>query len=98
MSHTPTPWKLINEKTIVGLDHPRQGYVADVNLHRSNDQQEPDGDANAAHIVRCVNSHDALIEALRTIKNQSLGPDWTAEQALDFIKQHAKEALKAAEA
>lgn len=39
----------------------------------------------------------AMYEALRTIKNQSLGSDWTAEQALDFIKQHAKEALAQAE-
>jgi hypothetical protein len=39
----------------------------------------------------------AMYEALRTIKNQSLGPDWTAEQALDFIKQHAKKALAQAE-
>jgi len=67
MEHTPTPWKLINEKTIVGTDHPRQGYVADVNLHRSNDEQQPDGDTNAAHIVRCVNSHDDLLAVVKRV-------------------------------
>ena len=65
--HAPTPWKLINEKTIVGTDHPRQGYVADVNLHRSNDEQQPDGDTNAAHIVRCVNNHESLLNALKSL-------------------------------
>ena len=67
MEHTPTPWKLINEKTIVGADHPRQGYVADVNLHRSNDQQHPDGAINAAHIIHCVNNHEALLQALKSL-------------------------------
>ena len=49
--HTPGPWHIINEKTIVGADSPRQGYVADVNLHRSSDNGEPDGFANAALIA-----------------------------------------------
>ncbi len=47
-----------------------------------------------AHLIAAA---PAMYEALRTIKNQSLGSDWTAEQALDFIKQHAKEALAQAE-
>ncbi len=38
-----------------------------------------------------------LLKALHTIKNQSLGPDWTAEQAIAFIKQHAKAAIAKAE-
>lgn len=51
----------------------------------------------AALIVRAVNSYDAMREALRTIANQSLGDDWTAEQAISFVRQHAKAALKLAE-
>ncbi len=61
MNHTPTPWKLINKKTIVGANHPRQGYVANVNLHQSN------GAINAAHIIKCVNNHDALLEVVKRI-------------------------------
>jgi len=34
-----------------------------------------------------------LIQALHVIHSQSIGPDWTAEQALAFIKEHAGEAI-----
>lgn len=34
-----------------------------------------------------------LIEALRTCAAQSIGPDWTPEQAFAFIKQHAREVV-----
>ena len=34
-----------------------------------------------------------LIGALHVIKNQSVGDDWTAEQALEFIKQYAKSSI-----
>ena len=35
-----------------------------------------------------------LREALRDCANQSTGPDWTERQALDFVKQRARAALK----
>lgn len=47
----------------------------------------------AERLVRAWNQHDQLIAALRVIRNQSVGPDWTPEQALAFIKQHAAEAI-----
>jgi len=34
-----------------------------------------------------------LIEALHVIRSQSIGPDWTADQALAFIKDHAGDAI-----
>lgn len=34
-----------------------------------------------------------LVKALQTIAAQSIGDDWTAEQAVAFIKQHARVAL-----
>ena len=64
--HTPGPWHIINEKTIIGADSPRQGYVADVNLHRSNDNGEPDGFANAALIAAAP----AMYEALRVLTSE----------------------------
>jgi len=51
---------------------------------------------SAGFIVKACNSHELLIAALRCIACQSVGPDWSAEQALAFIKQHAFEALDAA--
>jgi hypothetical protein len=37
-----------------------------------------------------------LVKALRYIKNQVIGSDWTHEQALNFCKATAKEALNKA--
>lgn len=39
-----------------------------------------------------------LIEALRICATQSIGKDWTPEQAVEFIKQHARSAIAAHEA
>ena len=91
--HTPGPWHIINEKTIIGADSPRQGYVADVNLHRSSDNGEPDGFANAALIAAAPE----LLEALRLIGCQSVGDDWTYQQAYEFIKATARKAIAKAE-
>lgn len=63
---TPGPWRVINDKTIVGADYPRQGYVADVNLHRNSDAQEVDGQANATLIAAAP----AMYEALQEIDDQ----------------------------
>ena len=38
-----------------------------------------------------------MLEALHIIKSQSIGDDWTAEQALQFIKQCAQAAIAKAE-
>ena len=43
-----------------------------------------------AHIIAAA---PAMYEALRLIKNQSIGDDWTAEQAIAWIKQCAKTTL-----
>ena len=38
-------------RTVVGPDFPGQGYIADVNLCRTNDAQDVDGEANARLIA-----------------------------------------------
>jgi hypothetical protein len=38
-------------------------------------------------------SSPMLLKALQTIASQSLGDDWTAEQAIAFVKQLAREAI-----
>ena len=60
---TPGPWRVINDKTIVGADYPRQGYVADVNLHRNSDAQEVDGQANATLIAAAPAMYTLLQDA-----------------------------------
>lgn len=54
--HTPGPWRTIEStdktmRTVVGPDFPGQGYIADVNLCRTNDTQDVDGEANARLIA-----------------------------------------------
>jgi len=58
--HTPTPWKVaesVKGKTCYAIVS-RDGWIADLN--------ECHGDrlANASFIVRAVNSHEALVDAL----------------------------------
>ncbi len=95
---TQGPWRLINEKTIVGADHPGQGYIADVNLHRNNDQQQIDGAVNAAHIVRCVNSHEPMLNALKMARRKiEMWPEGSNPEYFEEIKA-IDAAINAAEA
>ena len=64
-THTPGPWRTIEStnktmRTVVGPDFPGQGYIADVNLCRTNDAQDVDGEANA----RLIAAAPELLEAL----------------------------------
>jgi len=63
MSHTETPWQT-NGPRVEPVNAPRyelnDGWVI-------TDCQGPDGTANAAYIVRAVNSHAALVQALQTV-------------------------------
>ena len=59
MKHTPTPWTL-EGRNILGAAHDgSMRCIAPVS-----GQSPANADANAAHIVRCVNAHDALVESL----------------------------------
>lgn len=68
-THTPTPWRVykdIDPRTylhtkFVGVAGPLKTVQVALCGKLSNTEAE----ANAAHIVRCVNSHAALVEALR---------------------------------
>lgn len=55
--HTPTPWAS-DDYVIYSLNGE---HIA----HTDNTMRSPDeDDANAAHIVKCVNMHDELVEVL----------------------------------
>lgn len=68
MSHTPTPWSIeSNDLVTIYADddcdlHPIASTAGNPTC-RMLDEQE----ANAAHIVRCVNAHDELVTALRNV-------------------------------
>ena len=62
VKHTPTPWVLgPNGLDIRDGKHEDKIVTVDYVDHIASEQQE----ANAAHIVKCVNAHDGLVEALR---------------------------------
>ena len=58
--HTPTPWK-VNRLADGHIDIDGIGQNALAHLQTNQE-------ANAAHIVKCVNAHDALREALERLK------------------------------
>ena len=91
-THTPTPWKYregwecyqlcsANGMPIGLTDYPSDGR----NIFRE------EAEANAAHIVRCINVHDQLVEALRLV-DEKLGHKFNSE-----LSDIVDEALAAAE-
>src|SRR5574338_734622 len=83
MSHTPTPWKLSEEGIIAaqsatpatagGAPNPallRTPVIAlpPVDYPDYSQFKTSDWDADAAHIVRCVNVHDQLVAALQYVR------------------------------
>ncbi len=69
-NHTPTPW-VVNDNSgmalvILGVSRRNQRReVAVVQYHNGSDDSEVR--PNAAFIVKAVNNHDALIEALEVV-------------------------------
>jgi hypothetical protein len=75
-THTPTPWRVSNgttgryrsPTTTIAVDHAsgvEQTVATMAGISASK--------ADAAHIVRCVNSHDALVAALRALLDENTG-------------------------
>ena len=76
--HTPTPWMVSKEQDnqyvirhpvekwdLASCWYPRAAIrKGDKDSEEFWDSLRDEQDANAAHIVKCVNSHDALVEAL----------------------------------
>lgn len=63
-THTPTPWTIKpNQKYLIvaGVPNMDKGRVASCASYDHSSEAE----ANAAHIVRCVNAHDELVLNLR---------------------------------
>ena len=60
MEHTPIPWRELAPGVIAGATDPGWGAIAQV----SQTEAEPEARATAAFIVRAVNNHAALLEAL----------------------------------
>lgn len=78
-THTPTPWAALSSGAIVpeidrSGDYCRDGgvvlartYMRSTRPSGTEQEAQLEKEANAAHIVRCVNSHDALVAALEDL-------------------------------
>jgi hypothetical protein len=62
-THTPTPWR--NPPLSVTVRGPDNCKICDCHLVGATLNSTRGDEANAAHIVRCVNAHDRLVAALR---------------------------------
>ncbi len=83
--HTPGPWQWTQHfDPTISIYKDGFGQIA-----RLYDSSAGTGKANA----RLIAAAPDLLEALRICATQSTGPDWTPEQALAFIKQHARAAI-----
>ena len=71
MKHTPTPWEVAyldkNGQRVIRAEHIEIATC----WHHCVGSIEKEMEANAKLIVRCVNSHDELIDALETILDLS---------------------------
>jgi hypothetical protein len=73
--HTPTPWNCASRYSsvvgvpIVSRTGQRIGNTAIPDMPPEWDELKRTAEANAAFIVKAVNSHDALMEALQKIAN-----------------------------
>jgi hypothetical protein len=93
MKHTHTPWKTVGETLVYGQDN--YCIAATMSDHWVSNRDIDESLANAQHIVRCVNSHDDLVDALQRavflMHNQGdIGTDeWieTEKKALAALKK-----------
>lgn len=104
---TPTPWEVADldrndQRQITGSD----GTLVTVCAHSCLRVLVPVMEANAEHIVRCVNSHAALVDALTKLANEATGfvahadqptHGWTNIRVLQQRIDEARAALQAAE-
>ncbi len=61
--HTPTPWAIHNHFFITAkVGNRLKSVVCEIDRHAWTNSGE--AQANAEHIVQCVNMHDELVEAL----------------------------------
>ena len=85
--HTPTPWRVGDAgNTVFGpkTDKPAPQIIADLMGCGENRK------ANAAFIVRAVNSHDMLVNALQKLLDCA-----ETEKGMDFYSAHKELARKA---
>ncbi len=90
---TPGPWKAHFEEAnfVIGPDLGRVAMM--MNLKGAHGLGGRRSGAESAANCRLIAAAPDLLGALQVCASQSIGADWTAEQALAFIRQHARDAI-----
>jgi len=89
--HTDGPWKA--QMSEEGCEECKGYDVLRDNGHHDVIAKVPWFGPWCPHNARLIAAAPDLLSALETIASQSLGDDWTAEQAIEFVKRHAREAI-----
>jgi hypothetical protein len=94
MKHTSTPWRIERETSniIAGIDNKE---IRVLTVNGAVDDEKIDL-ANAAFIVRAVNAHGELVQALREIESMAEDNRYNIESHAE-IKQVASRAIDKAE-
>jgi len=84
--HTPTPWQAANNWIM--RRHPTCDVrVAVCDAYTAPKQpSDPRDRANAMHIVRCVNSHESLVDALQQVNTWLVAPAVDKETVSEMQK------------
>lgn len=105
IEHTPTPWEVIDRPAPSRVDHgwrqislPSKKMIAcraEQQFLSDWDAAQERAEANAKHIVRCVNAYDDMLEALQYLM-AVIGEGTSKGRALDLIPKKATDKAYAA--
>lgn len=108
--HTPVPWTIEHTRQSAWIGTPKSGGKVDEIVCQidTSSEYKPEAqeraEANAAHIVHCVNQHDNLVAALKTcqyaidgLRNQCGDTEWGEYTELRAALEQAKSALSSEE-
>jgi hypothetical protein len=70
MKHTPAPWKYIRHGQSNFLWSDKTNCPLGVDIQQVLGRPEHEVEANAAHIIKCVNAHDELVMVLKDLVYQ----------------------------
>jgi hypothetical protein len=89
--HTPGPWTAVKLQDRETFNIFADGFVsATCQVSRMENSTRSTSGSETTANARLIAAAPDLLEALRVCASQSIGADWTPEQALAFIKQHAR--------
>ncbi len=95
--HTPTPWEATHHICGIQIRGNDEGcIVAEMIEHIYDERKEPEEmEANAKHIVKCVNSHNDLVGLLDEILDVNSCGEF--EFRHPFLHKRIKQAIQQAE-